>query len=88
MPELAERAPDPLHNAPMSDRLTRRAIQVISENRIQQAIEEGQFDNLPGTGKPIPDIDEPYDPMWWVKQWVRREKLGRELACYLSVSSK
>ncbi|MFP5286486.1 MAG: DUF1992 domain-containing protein [Thermoanaerobaculia bacterium] len=62
------------------DRLTRRAIQLISENRIQQAIEEGQFDNLPGTGKPIPDIDEPYDPMWWVKQWVRREKLGRELA--------
>lgn len=81
MPELAERTGSSLHNAPMSqDRLTRRAIQLISENRIQQAIEEGQFDNLPGTGKPIPDIDEPYDPMWWVKQWVRREKLGRELA--------
>ncbi len=64
------------------DRLSRRAIQLISENRIQQAIEEGQFDNLPGTGKPIPDIDEPYDPMWWVKQWVRREKLGKEIAAY------
>ncbi|HET6242100.1 MAG TPA: DUF1992 domain-containing protein, partial [Arthrobacter sp.] len=64
------------------DRLSRRAIQLISDNRIQQAIEEGQFDNLPGTGKPIPDIDEPYDPMWWVKQWVRREKLGREIAAF------
>lgn len=64
------------------DRLSRRAIQLISDNRIQQAIEEGQFDDLPGTGKPIPDIDEPYDPMWWVKQWVRREKLGREIAAF------
>ncbi len=70
------------------DRLSRRAIQLISENRIQQAIEEGQFDNLPGTGKPIPDIDEPYDPMWWVKQWVRREKLGRELATFMKSSRR
>jgi len=70
------------------ERLTRRAIQVISENRIQQAIEEGQFDNLPGTGKPIPDIDEPYDPMWWLKQWIRRESLRQEIARYFSVSSR
>jgi hypothetical protein len=62
------------------DRFTRRAIERISENRIQQAMEEGQFDNLPGLGKPIPDIDEPYDPMWWVRQWVRREGMGRVLA--------
>ena len=34
------------------DRFTRRAIDRISENRIQTAIEEGQFDNLPGFGKP------------------------------------
>ncbi|HEX3130222.1 MAG TPA: DUF1992 domain-containing protein [Thermoanaerobaculia bacterium] len=62
------------------DRFTRRAIERISENRIQTAIEEGQFDNLPGFGKPIPDIDEPYDPMWWVRQWVRREGMSRVLA--------
>jgi hypothetical protein len=59
------------------DRFTRRAIQTIAENRIQQAIEEGQFDDLPGLGKPLPDIDQPYDPLWWVKQWVRREGFGR-----------
>jgi hypothetical protein len=62
------------------ERLSRRAVEVISENRIQQAIEEGQFDDLPGAGKPIPDIDEPYDPLWWVKKWVRREGLSRLLA--------
>lgn len=57
-----------------SNRFSRRAIQTISENRILQAIEEGKFDNLPGTGKPIPDIDEPYHPDWWLKKWIRREE--------------
>jgi DnaJ-like protein len=62
------------------DRFTRRAIQTVAENRIRQAIEEGQLDDLPGLGKPIPDIDEPYDELWWVKRVIRREKLGRLLA--------
>ena len=62
------------------DRFSRRAVQRIAENRINQAIEEGKLDDLPGLGQPIPDIDEPYDPMWWAKQWIRREKLGKLLA--------
>jgi hypothetical protein len=62
------------------DRFTRRAIELVAENRIRQAIEEGHFDNLPGHGQPIPDIDEPYDPDWWVKQWIRREKVGNLIA--------
>jgi DnaJ homologue, subfamily C, member 28, conserved domain len=60
--------------------ITRSGVELIAERRIRQAMEEGQFDNLPGLGKPIPDIDEPYDPLWWVRKWMRREKLGRELA--------
>jgi DnaJ homologue, subfamily C, member 28, conserved domain len=60
--------------------ITRSGVELIAESRIRQAMEEGQFDNLPGLGKPIPDIDEPYDPLWWVRKWMRREKLGRELA--------
>ena len=62
------------------DRFTRRAIELVAENRIRQAIEEGQFDNLSGQGQPIPDIDEPYDPLWWVKKWVRREQMGNPIA--------
>lgn len=62
------------------ERLSRRAIELIADNRIRQAEEEGQFDDLPGTGKPIPDIDEPYDPLWWVKKWIRREGMGKMLA--------
>jgi hypothetical protein len=64
----------------MSERgISRRAIELISDNRIRQAMEEGQFEDLPGYGKPIPDIDEPYDPMWWVKKWMKKEKLSAEI---------
>jgi hypothetical protein len=62
------------------ERLTPRAVQTISENRIRQAMEEGKLDDLPGLGKPIPDIDEPYEPLWWVKKWIRREGLTKALA--------
>jgi DnaJ-like protein len=62
------------------ERLSRRMVETVAENRIRQAIEEGQFDDLPGLGKPIPDIDEPYDPAWWIKQWIRREGVGTILA--------
>jgi hypothetical protein len=59
--------------------MSRRALDIIVENRIREAMEEGKFDDLPGIGKPIPDIDEPYDPDWWVKKWMRRERISREL---------
>ncbi|MEA2605119.1 MAG: hypothetical protein QOF89_6111 [Acidobacteriota bacterium] len=61
-------------------RFSSRVTQVVAENRIREAIEEGKFDNLPGMGQPIPDIDEPYDPDWWVKKWIRREQVGQVLA--------
>jgi hypothetical protein len=32
-----------------------------------------------GAGKPIPDIDDPYDELWWVRKWVRRERLRGEI---------
>ena len=43
------------------------------ERRIREATERGEFDNLPGAGKPIPDLDEPHDELWWVKRKLRRE---------------
>jgi hypothetical protein len=59
--------------------MSRRALDIIVENRIREAVEEGKFDNLPGIGQPIPDIDEPYDPNWWIKKWMRRERISHEL---------
>ncbi|GII85212.1 DUF1992 domain-containing protein [Sphaerisporangium siamense] len=43
------------------------------DRQISEAMERGEFDDLPGAGKPIPDIDKPYDELWWVKQKLRRE---------------
>jgi len=43
---------------------------------IRLAREEGAFDNLPGAGKPFTDLDQGYDPDWWVKKLVQREKVS------------
>jgi len=42
------------------------------EAQIRAAQERGDFDNLPGKGKPL-HLPEVYDPYWWVKSYVRRE---------------
>jgi hypothetical protein len=44
--------------------------------QIRVATEKGAFDNLPGAGKPLPNLDEVYDPLWWVKQLVKREEIS------------
>jgi hypothetical protein len=43
------------------------------ERLIREAQERGEFDRLPGAGKPIPGLDRPHDPYWWVKQLLARE---------------
>jgi hypothetical protein len=46
------------------------------EELIRLAHEEGVFDDLPGAGKPLADLGESYDPDWWVKKLVRRERVS------------
>ena len=46
------------------------------EEQIQAARADGAFDQLEGHGKPIPGLLEPYDPLWWVKKLLEREKLS------------
>ena len=46
-----------------------------SEELIHNARETGEFDDLEGAGKPIPGITDLYDPDWWVKKLLQREKL-------------
>lgn len=43
--------------------------------QVQQATQRGDFDNLPGADKPIPGLDRPHDPDWWVKQLIQREQI-------------
>jgi hypothetical protein len=44
--------------------------------QVRVAREQGAFDNLPGAGKPLPNLDQEYDPLWWVKQLVQREQVS------------
>jgi hypothetical protein len=46
------------------------------EHKIREATERGAFDNLPGAGKPIPDLDKPHDELWWIKRKLRDEQLA------------
>lgn len=48
------------------------------DKQIREAQERGEFDNLPGAGKPLPDLGKPYDEMRWVKQKLAREGLSSE----------
>ena len=43
--------------------------------QIKQAMDRGDFDNLPGAGKPIKSLGSQHDPDWWVKQLIEREKI-------------
>lgn len=43
------------------------------DQQIREAREDGAFDDLPGAGKPLADLEHGYDPDWWVKKLVRRE---------------
>lgn len=54
------------------------------EKAIREAQERGEFDNLPGAGKPLANLGPPEyeDPDWWVKGLVERE--GLDLAGALS----
>jgi hypothetical protein len=46
------------------------------DKQIRDAQNRGDFDNLPGAGKPIPDLGKTHDDLWWVKQKMRRENLS------------
>lgn len=43
---------------------------------IEEAMARGEFENLPGAGKPIHDLTAHHDPLWWVKRLLKRERLS------------
>ena len=53
--------------------------------QVQRAIERGEFDNLPGMGKPIPDLDTTHDPDWWLKRFIERENVTGVLPAALAL---
>jgi hypothetical protein len=43
--------------------------------QIRQAVARGDFDQLPGYGKPLTNLTGEHDPDWWVKQLIEREQI-------------
>jgi len=79
---MAEEEFDEIHVEPLSDARSKaeavqrqRLIHTWVDQQIQQAIARGDFDDLPGAGKPVVGLGEEHDPDWWLKKLVEREHL-------------
>jgi hypothetical protein len=55
-----------------------RYYESVVDQQIRQAEERGEFDDLPGLGKPLPGLGTPDDDLWWVKGYLQRENLPTE----------
>jgi len=72
-------APDPLPDEDDPDdsapakRMEQQALWV--DLQVRRAMERGDFDELPGAGKPIRGLGATHDPDWWVKSLIEREKI-------------
>lgn len=56
------------------ERRTLRDYETFTDRLIREAIERGEFDDLPGAGKPLEGIGPVYDPEWWAKGFIGRER--------------
>ncbi|MFH9015170.1 DUF1992 domain-containing protein [Streptomyces sp. NPDC017943] len=44
------------------------------DRQIRDAEARGEFERLPGVGRPLPpDVENTYDELWWVKRKMARE---------------
>jgi hypothetical protein len=48
------------------------------DQQIHEAAERGEFDNLPGAGKPLPRSNEADDGQAWLRDYLRREGVNTE----------
>jgi len=46
------------------------------DQQIRVAMERGDFDGLPGAGKPIKGLGATHDPDWWLKSLIERERIS------------
>jgi DnaJ homologue, subfamily C, member 28, conserved domain len=69
-PELDERT----GRAAAAQRMQRKNEYVNLQ--IERAMARGEFDNLPGAGKPIEGLGAQHDPDWWLKKLIEREKIS------------
>lgn len=90
-PELADRVsedrpderPDDEDDSAPAQRMEQQAL--WADLQVRNAMARGDFDNLPGAGKPIRDLGSTHDPDWWVKRLVEREQVSGVLPPALSL---
>ncbi|MFG2607733.1 DUF1992 domain-containing protein [Streptomyces sp. NPDC048514] len=47
------------------------------DKQIRDAQARGEFERLPGAGRPLPaEVDSGYDELWWIKRKMAREGLA------------
>lgn len=68
----------PVHNRVMTERKPPGTdFETWIDRQVRTARERGDFDDLPGTGKPLPDLGNESE-LSWVKKYVEREGLSTE----------
>ncbi len=55
------------------------------DRQVREAIERGEFDNLPGAGKPITGLNGRQDENWWIRQKLEKEDIRGALPTSLSL---
>jgi hypothetical protein len=49
-------------------------VEATADRIIREAMEAGDFEDLPGTGRAIPGKGMVDDDMWWVRSWLERNR--------------
>lgn len=50
----------------------------LPERLIREAIEAGEFDDLPGRGRSLAGAGTVDDDIWWVRNWVERNRIDSQ----------
>jgi hypothetical protein len=53
--------------------------------QIERAMARGEFDDLPGHGKPLQDLGAPEDREWWLRKLIEREQITGVLPAALQL---
>ncbi len=61
-------------------RMALQNVETWVDQAIKQAERRGDFDDLPGAGKPLRHLEKEQDPDWWVKGLIEREQLDLSAA--------
>jgi hypothetical protein len=74
-PEIEPADSSPAEGTASSPGTTPEERALYVEASIQQAIRRGDFDDLPGYGKPLEGLGDHHDPDWWIRRKIQTEKL-------------